>query len=140
MKSQGKVSNSKKVNRVLSKNKKTSLKPKVKNLSAIQELEIPVQTQKFDKIIYTLLNTLVACLLAILPFQTILVQFLINKSGLPQAIALWKEVLVVLIILIFSFDLVKKFFGRKFNLTSQNPVSQLKGVFWVLLFKINPKN
>jgi hypothetical protein len=74
---------------------------------------------------YFILNILIATLLLILPFQTILVQFLINKSGLPSAIALWKEALVVSIVLIFAFDLGKEFFSRKFSLINQNPPRQL---------------
>jgi hypothetical protein len=67
-----------------------------------------------DKI-YFILNIVVSILLFLLPFQAILVQFLIKKLGFPSFFALWKEVAVLLIVVIFIFDLSREFIGERFS-------------------------
>jgi O-Antigen ligase len=46
-------------------------------------------------------------LAAVMPIQNVLVVFSVNVLGLPNWIALWKEVLVIILLMALSYDLLK---------------------------------
>lgn len=88
-----------------------------------------------DKI-YFVLNLVISTLLFLLPFQTILVQFLINKVGLWSFLALWKEALIVLIIIIFIFDLSKEFF-RKISIFNNLKIFKITLIYFASVLLVS---
>jgi len=84
---------------------------KNKAKSMVGEFDISkVQIQ--NVFVNKLIRTVFYILAIILPIQTILVQFLTSKFGVSEFVALWKEVLIFILILYFLFQIFRILWGK----------------------------
>jgi hypothetical protein len=95
------------------------------------------------KITHNLSERLIAVILSIfsivLPFQTVLVTYFINKLGFPSFLALWKEGLSVILIATLTIDIIIKIVNEFFY--SNNAAYQINknSKIYTLFQKIKPQ-
>jgi hypothetical protein len=71
------------------------------------------------------ISNLLSALVLLLPVQSLLGVFAVNRLGLPVSVLLWKELLLIILIAMFSFEIYKKVKAYK--------VVTILRLLWVLL-------